>query len=114
LFSVSREPQFIVASYRAGVSDQFNSYAVSNFPSEAQGRYGTGLALSTIASNGQVLEMNLLRSSGDPILDGAFLKTFCGPGGYGEFSELLRKKTSVLHITLPFTFTNDTLRESNP
>lgn len=114
LASVSRESQYVVASYRVGVYDQLNDYALRNFPSEAHGRYGAGLAISTIGANGQVLEVSLLRSSGDPVLDRAFLKVFCRPDGYGEFSESLRKKTTVLHISLPFSFTNDSLRNDNP
>jgi len=105
----SPERSYIVASYVFDVRERIKQFANAKYPNEIRGKYGSGFAVATINSDGHVVEVNLLRSTGLEVLDSAFLNMICHPSGYPAFSDQLRDKTSALHVTLPFTFTNDAL-----
>lgn len=98
---------YIVASYLVGVRERIEFFAKNNYPDEIRGKYGSGFAVATIDSDGHVVEVNLLRSTEIEVLDAAFLNMICYPSGYPAFSDELRDKTSALHITFPFSFTNN-------
>lgn len=81
-----------------------------NYPEEAKRRRLTGSLVLDVAikSDGSVAKIEVLRSSGQKLLDDAAIRIVELCGGFGPFSQEMRGETDILHITRTWKF-NETV-----
>ncbi len=78
-----------------------------NYPEAARQRrlYGNLLLTVSIRSDGSVENVEISRTSGNRILDGAAVKIVEMSGPFAAFPPDIKRDTDVLHITRTWTFT---------
>ena len=83
-----------------------------NYPDAARGRLYGSLTLSVIIkANGDLKQVEVIRSSGQTLLDEAARRIVRMAAPYAVFPESIRRETDELDITRTWTFTNaDRLR----
>jgi protein TonB len=86
-----------------------------NYPEAArQGKlYGSLLLTVSIRSDGSVENVEVVRTSGNRILDAAAVKIVQMSGPFAAFPSDIRRDTDVLHITRTWTFTKADALVSN-
>jgi len=80
-----------------------------NYPDSARGRlYGSLLLSVEIKSTGELLKVELTRSSGKKLLDDAAIRIvqLAGSGGFAPFPEKMRRENDILVISRTWSFTN--------
>ena len=77
-----------------------------NFPEQAraQGLSGSLVLEVALLPDGRVASVEILRSSGYPVLDEAAKRIVYLAAPYAPFPESIRKETDVLHITRTWKF----------
>ena len=79
-----------------------------NFPeSEGHKLYGELTMNVTVDAAGRVVETEVVRGSGSPVLDRRAVAIVMAAAPYGRFSPAMRKKADQLVITSRFRFTRD-------
>jgi outer membrane biosynthesis protein TonB len=104
IFSKPHESLYVIASYVQQLRHQIELSGNEHYPDEIKGLQGEGSIVISVNSEGDILEINLLSSSGNSNIDNAFLKIVCETDHLQAFSASLQQKTSTLHIALPFSF----------
>lgn len=105
-----------------GVSTQSHPYALYleawrqkvervgtlNYPSEARGKiYGSLILQVALNAKGEVVETQIIRSSGHPILDEAAKKIVRLASPFARFPPEIAQETDILVITRRWTFTRN-------
>ncbi len=87
-----------------------------NYPPEARGKlYGKLLLTVAIRANGTVERVQIVKSSGYPVLDKAALRIVQLAAPFPVFPAEIKKETDVLEITRSWSFTHgDQLSADNP
>ncbi len=79
-----------------------------NYPTEARGRiYGSLILRVAINAQGEAVEVQVVESSGQPILDDAAKKIVRLASPYAKFTPEMKKEFDILVITRRWTFTRD-------
>ncbi len=98
----------LYAQYYDQLRRKIEDRGTRNFP-EHQGRklYGDLTMNVTVNAMGQVIDTEVVRSSGQPILDRYAEAIVRAAAPYGEFTTAMRRKAEELVITSRFRFTRD-------
>jgi len=96
------------AEYLENWKHQIKRVSTMNFPEDSTGKlHGSLVLLIRIKSDGNVENVNLLRSSGIKNLDEAALRIVSSAAPYPAFSPEIRRDTDILEIVCPFSFTTE-------
>ncbi len=96
------------AHYYAAFKDKVELLGTTNFPTFAGQRlYGDLSMIITLDSHGNVLETEILQSSGQKSLDRIAQSIVRAGAPYGEFSPQMLKEFGVLIVASRFRFTRD-------
>jgi len=95
------------AQYLDSWRERIERVGTANFPEEAkrQGLFGTVMVTVAVRADGSVERIDIDRSSGSPVLDGAVEKIVHLAGPFMPFPDALRKEADILHITRNWAFT---------
>ena len=80
-----------------------------NYPDAAKGRlYGSLMLTVAIKANGDLERVEIIRSSGQRLLDDAAVRIvhLAATNGFAPFPDSIRRDTDILEITRTWTFTN--------
>lgn len=104
-FVGARAAEFRFARYADEYRAKVERIGNLNYPQEARGRVYGSLQLSvSIRADGSVDSIDILRSSGFPVLDRAAERIVRMAAPYGEFPPDLRRDTDILVITRTWIF----------
>jgi len=104
-FVGARASEFRFARYADEYRQKVERFGNLNYPQEARGRmYGSLQLAVSIRPDGSVESIDILRSSGFPVLDRAAERIVMMAAPYGEFPQDLRKDTDILVITRTWRF----------
>jgi periplasmic protein TonB len=93
------------ASYCAAVSRRIERLGTADFPENAGQRlHGTLVVSLAIASDGQLLSVEVVQSSGNPILDRKAVAIAQAAGPFDPFGSAMRKKADEIVMTTHFRF----------
>ncbi|MDP3513211.1 MAG: TonB family protein [Sulfuritalea sp.] len=104
----ARVEEYRFAAYVEDWRQKIERIGNVNYPAAAKGRlYGSLLLTVTIKANGDLKEVEIDRSSGQPLLDEAARRIVRMAAPYAAFPESIRRDTDEIVITRTWTFTND-------
>lgn len=104
-FVGARAAEFRFAQYTENYRQKVERIGNLNYPQEARGRiYGSLQLAVSIKADGSVESIEVLQSSGFPVLDRAAERIVKMAAPYGEFPPDLRKDTDILVITRTWRF----------
>jgi len=104
-FVGARAAEFRFAQYTENYRQKVERIGNLNYPQEARGRiYGSLQLAVSIRADGSVDSIDILQSSGFPVLDRAAERIVRMAAPYGEFPPELRKDTDILVITRTWRF----------
>ena len=113
-FIGARVEEYRFAQYVEDWRQKIERIGNLNYPAAARGRLYGSLQLSVIIkANGELKQVEVIRSSGQRLLDDAAIRIvrMAASNGFGAFPESIRHDTDELDITRTWTFTNaDRLR----
>ncbi|MDP1611599.1 MAG: TonB family protein [Sulfuritalea sp.] len=111
-FIGARVEEYRFAQYVEDWRQKIERIGNLNYPDAAKGRLYGSLTLSVIIkANGDIKQVEVIRSSGQPLLDEAARRIVRMAAPYAAFPESIRRDTDELDITRTWTFTNaDRLR----
>lgn len=98
----------VYAAYYDTMRRAIEERGTAHFP-EKNGKklYGTLTMIVTVNHTGEVLEAEVVRSSGNAALDGVARDIARAAGPFGRFSQAMRKTVDQLVVVSQFTFTRD-------
>lgn len=104
----------VYAQYYDHLRRKIEDRGTRNFP-EHKGKklYGELTMNVTVDSHGRVVETEIVRSSGMPVLDRQAVAIVRAAAPYGEFTSAMRRKADQLVVTSRFRFTRDTGLETS-
>ncbi len=95
------------AQYVEGWRQKVERVGTLNYPPEAKGKlYGTLLLTVAIRADGSVERVQIVRSSGYPVLDKAALRIVKLAEPFAPFPLGIQKETDILEITRSWSFTH--------
>jgi len=104
-FVGARAAEFRFAQYTENYRQKVERIGNLNYPQEARGRiYGSLQLAVSIRADGSVDSIEIMQSSGFPVLDRAAERIVRMAAPYGEFPADLRKDTDILVITRTWRF----------
>jgi protein TonB len=108
-FIGARTQGAIEAQYLDSWRQRIERVGTANFPDEArrQGLFGTVMVTVAVRADGTVEKVEIDRSSGSRVLDGAVEKIVQLAGPFKPFPDPLRKEADILHITRNWSFTRN-------
>ena len=111
-FIGARVEEYRFAQYVEDWRQKIERIGNLNYPAAAKGRLYGSLTLSVIVkANGDIKQVEVIRSSGQRLLDDAAKRIVQMAAPYARFPESIRHDTDELDITRTWTFTNaDRLR----
>lgn len=111
-FIGARVEEYRFAQYVEDWRQKIERIGNLNYPDAAKGRLYGSLTLSVIIkANGDLKQVEVIRSSGQALLDDAARRIVRMAAPYPEFPPAIRRDTDELDITRTWTFTNaDRLR----
>ncbi len=97
----------VYAIYYDGLRRQIEERGTSSFP-EVGGRklYGELTMIITVNFSGEVLQTEVVQSSGQPVLDRR-AQAIVSSMGYGRFSDAMRRQADQIVVVSRFRFTRD-------
>lgn len=100
----AREDKY--ASYMDSWRRKVEKVGTQNYPEEAKLRKIAGTLILDVAvhANGTIFKVEILKSSGKPILDNAALRVAHKAAPFPPFTSEMRKETDVVHITRTWEF----------
>jgi len=106
-FVGARTQGAVEAEYLDSWRQRIERVGTANFPDEAkrQGLFGTVMVTVAVRADGTVEKIEIDRSSGSRVLDGAVEKIVQLAGPFKPFPDPLRKEADILHITRNWSFT---------
>ena len=98
----------VYAVYYDALRRKIEDRGTRDFP-EANGRkiYGELTMNVTVAANGQVVDAEVVRSSGNKLLDARAVAIVRAAAPFGPFSESMRREADLIVVTSRFRFTRD-------
>lgn len=103
----SRAAEYRFARYIEDWRLKIERVGTLNYPAEAKGRiYGSVMALVSVRADGSVESVQILRSSGKPVLDEAVERIVRLSAPFPPFDADIRRDTDILEIARTWTFTN--------
>ena len=108
-FVGARTQGAVEAQYLDSWRQRIERVGTANFPDEAkrQGLFGTVMVTVAVRADGTVEKVEIDRSSGSRVLDGAVEKIVQLAGPFKPFPDPLRKEADILHITRNWSFTRN-------
>jgi protein TonB len=108
-FVGARTQGAVEAEYLDSWRQRIERVGTANFPDEAkrQGLFGTVMVTVAVRADGTVEKIEIDRSSGSRVLDGAVEKIVQLAGPFKPFPDPLRKEADILHITRNWSFTRN-------
>jgi protein TonB len=108
----SRVEEYRFAQYVEDWRQKVERIGNLNYPAAARGRlYGSLVLVVIIKANGELERVEVVRSSGQKLLDDAARRIVQMASPYAAFPDAIRSDTDILEITRTWTFTNaDRLR----
>lgn len=106
-FIGARTQEYRFAQYIEDWRTKVERVGNQNYPEAARQRkiYGSLLATIAIRANGEIENVEIVRSSGHRVLDAAVLHIIELSAPFAPFPDAVRNDTDVLHITRTWTFT---------
>ena len=97
---------YLYASYMDAWRDKVERVGNLNYPDEArrQGLSGSLVLEVVLRPDGSIEEIQILRSSGQQILDDAAIRIVRLSAPFGPFPDSIREETDLLHITRTWQF----------
>lgn len=106
-FIGARVSEYRFAQYVEDWRQKIERIGNLNYPDAAKGRHYGSLTLSVIIkANGDLKQVEVIRSSGKTLLDDAARRIVRMAAPYAAFPEAIRRDTDELDITRTWTFTN--------
>jgi protein TonB len=100
----TREVEY--ATYYTGWREKVERVGTENYPQEARGRlYGELIVTVSIYQDGTIEGIEIVKGSGQPVLDRAALRIVKLAAPYGGFPKEMRAKYQIFDITTRFVFT---------
>jgi periplasmic protein TonB len=100
----TREVEY--ATYYVAWREKVERIGTENYPAEARGKlYGELIVTVSIFQDGSIEGIELVKSSGQPVLDKAALRIVKLAAPYGSFPKEMRDKYQIFDITTRFVFT---------
>jgi periplasmic protein TonB len=100
----TREVEY--ATYYTAWREKVERVGTENYPAEARGKlYGEMIVTVSIFQDGTIEAIELVKGSGQPVLDKAALRIVKLAAPYGSFPQEMREKYQVFDITTRFVFT---------
>jgi periplasmic protein TonB len=100
----TREVEY--ASYYTAWREKVERVGTENYPAEARGKlYGELIVTVSIFQDGTIEGIELVKGSGQPVLDKAALRIVKLAAPYGNFPQEMREKYQIFDITTRFVFT---------
>ncbi|WP_051378068.1 energy transducer TonB [Derxia gummosa] len=99
---------YSAALYVENFRSKVEKWGNSNYPEEARGKvYGAVQITVLIDGDGNIVELNIDKSSGHKLLDQSALNIVRRAAPYGRFTAQMKKEMDQLSITRTMMFTND-------
>lgn len=112
-FVGARTQEYRFAQYIEDWRQKVERIGNLNYPSAARGRLYGNLTLTVeIRADGEIEQIILSRSSGEPLLDDAAIRIVRMAAPYAAFSPDIRRDFEILSITRTWTFSQGDLLES--
>jgi protein TonB len=110
-FIGARTHGVVYAEYVDQWREKIERVGTANFPEEARrrGEFGTVLVTVAVKADGSVEKIEIDRSSGSRILDGAVERIVMLASPFKPFPAGVRRETDILHITRTWAFTRSDL-----
>ena len=106
-FIGARVSEYRFAQYVEDWRQKIERVGNLNYPDAAKGRHYGSLTLSVIIkANGDLTQVEVIRSSGQTVLDDAARRIVRMSAPFAAFPESIRRDTDELDITRTWTFTN--------
>lgn len=106
-FIGARVSEYRFAQYVEDWRQKIERVGNLNYPDAAKGRHYGSLTLSVIIkANGDLKQVEVIRSSGQTVLDDAARRIVRMSAPFAAFPESIRRDTDELDITRTWTFTN--------
>ena len=108
IFVGARTQEYVAAQYLEDWRQKVERIGNLNYPEEAKGRlYGNLLISIEINSEGELIDTEIRRSSGQKVLDEAALRILrlAAQGGFGKFPPALLQQGTVLSFSRVWSFT---------
>lgn len=105
-FISSRTREHKYASYMEAWRSQVEQVGNANYPEEARERRLSGNLVLTVAirADGSIGEIDVIRSSGQKVLDDAAMRIVMMAAPFTAFPEDIREEADVIHITRTWQF----------
>jgi protein TonB len=106
-FIGARTQGAVEAQYLDDWRQRIERVGTANFPEEAKrrGMFGSVMVTVAVRADGTVEKVEIDRSSGSTVLDGAVERIVALAGPFKPFPSALRKEADILHITRNWSFT---------
>ncbi len=103
--------EYLFATYEDSWRQKVERVGTLNYPAEAIAQQLTGTLLLDVAirANGELESIQILKSSGSPILDEGAVQILQLAAPFAPFSPQMREKVDILHITRAWQFRDETL-----
>lgn len=106
-FIGARAKEYRFAQYVEDWRQKIERVGTLNYPDAARGRlYGSLLLFVSIRADGSVERAEVVRSSGEKVLDEAALRIVQLAAPFAAFPDDIRRDTDIIEITRTWTFTN--------
>lgn len=106
-FIGARAREYRFAQYVEDWRQKIERVGTLNYPDAARGRlYGSLLLFVSIRADGSVERAEVVRSSGEKVLDEAALRIVQLAAPFAAFPDDIRRDTDIIEITRTWTFTN--------
>jgi len=105
--------EVVYASYYDAMRRKIEARGTSHFPeSKGEKLYGALTMMVTVNFDGQVLDAEIIKGSGNPALDLHAQEVARSAGPFGGFSPAMRKTLDQLVVVARFSFTRDAVLET--
>jgi len=105
--------EVVYASYYDAMRRKIEARGTSHFPeSKGEKLYGALTMMVTVNFDGQVLDAEIIKGSGNPALDLHAQEVARSAGPFGGFSQAMRKTLDQLVVVARFSFTRDAVLET--
>jgi len=101
------------AAYLVELIEKINRIGSSNFPNEIRSRKLSGKLVADLAlnRNGTINKIDILRSSGSPLLDETAVRFIRMSSPFKPFTDnMIKSDTNIIHITRTYIFTPNSVR----
>lgn len=105
--------EVVYASYYDAMRRKIEARGTSHFPeSKGEKLYGSLTMMVTVNFDGQVLDAEIIKGSGNPALDVHAQEVARSAGPFGGFSPEMRKTLDQLVVVARFSFTRDAVLQT--